>query len=197
MRPSRSAAHPPAPPPAPALRHSDSTDPEYYGSAYDWLFEEEGELLGLLLALSPQAPSAATAAGDGPAPALPVYAVFASSSRAPVVPSATDADASAAPAKAKPLELIVAPLGVGAKPPRPASEGKDFDPRCACLWGWVAGWLGGWVGSAAWGRAGSFFSFPLLVTCAAEAPGPPLASFARRLMDPCPILRLNKTPPPT
>lgn len=64
-----------------------------------------------------------------------MYAVFATSSRAPVVPSTADANATEEPAKAKPLELIVAPFGVGAKPPHPAQEGKAFDPRCACCCG--------------------------------------------------------------
>lgn len=168
-------------PPAPALRCSDSTDPEYYGGAYDWLLEDESELLGLLLTLSPQAPSVAAPAGDAPsdAPALPVYAVFASSSRAPVVPSTADANASAAPAKAKPLELIVAPLGVGAKPPRAAADRKDFDPRCAWLWG---SGVGG-ASSAALQEPGAYERRRCHAPCrlpAAQESEPPLVSMVPR-----------------
>ncbi|KAI7846304.1 hypothetical protein COHA_000141 [Chlorella ohadii] len=110
-----------------------SDDSDYYGSELDWLFEDEGDLLGLLLTLpntrTADASNSPAAPSDAPAPALPVYAVFASSSRGPVVPSTADTTAAEEPAKAKPLELIVAPFGVGAKPPHPAQEHKDFDPR--------------------------------------------------------------------
>lgn len=117
-----------------------SDDADYYGSELDdWLFEDEGDLLGLLLTLPTTRPAGTSSPPASPSdtatPALPVYAVFASSSRAPVVPSTADANATEEPAKAKPLELIVAPFGVGAKPPHPAQEGKAFDPRCACCCG--------------------------------------------------------------
>lgn len=112
-----------------------SDDTDYYGSELDWLFEDDGDLLGLLLTLPTTRAADASSSpkaspSDGPAPALPVYAVFASSSRGPVVPSTVDASPTEEAAKAKPLELIVAPLGVGAKPPHPTQDPIDFDPRC-------------------------------------------------------------------
>lgn len=112
-----------------------SDDTDYYGSELDWLFEDDGDLLGLLLTLPTTSAADASSSpkaspSDGPAPALPVYAVFASSSRGPVVPSTVDASPTEEAAKAKPLELIVAPLGVGAKPPHPTQDPIDFDPRC-------------------------------------------------------------------
>ncbi|PRW61512.1 outer membrane efflux [Chlorella sorokiniana] len=110
-----------------------SDDSDYYGSELDWLFEDEGDLLGLLLTLpttrTADASSSPPSSTDAPTPALPVYAVFASSSRGPVVPSTANSSTAEEPAKAKPLELIVAPFGVGPKPPHPAQEHTAFDPR--------------------------------------------------------------------
>lgn len=99
----------------PSSPRSDAPDTAYYGSLYDWMYDDEGELLGLLLALPTQPAARADSTGGAPAldvQPLPVYAVFAGSGRGSVVPSSA-----------------------GAKPHLPPTSDtkRGFDPR------WVLG----------------------------------------------------------
>lgn len=103
------------------------------------MFDDPATLTALLLALPPATtvtvstgPSASSATAPLDAPPLPVYAVFASSGRGALVPSASGS-APAVP-QARPLDAIVTPLAANQLPPALLASVNHkktaLDPRC-------------------------------------------------------------------
>jgi hypothetical protein len=94
-----------------------------------------GSLIAAVLAqLQQQADAVATttaSSNEGDGPTLPVFAVFASSSHAGVVPSSSGSGVVVE--QARPLELLVAPFSAEARSAVPHTDGRSgglpFDPR--------------------------------------------------------------------
>ena len=114
----------------------------YYDDLEDWMWgDDDGDmtpdtlapLIAAMLAQLQQADASSTVtAKEEDAPTLPVFAVFASSSHAGVVPSSSGSGLVVE--QARPLELLVAPFSAEARSAVPHTDGRSgglpFDPRC-------------------------------------------------------------------
>ena len=114
------------------------------GDDGDMTADSMAALIAAMLAqLQQQAEAVATAttatatssSKGGDAPTLPVFAVFAGSSHAGVVPSSSGSGVVVE--QARPLELLVAPFSAEARSAVPHTDGRSgglpFDPRCGLL----------------------------------------------------------------
>lgn len=117
-------------------RDGEYSEDSYYGTLYDWLFDDSRDVHVVLAQLSSSSANPGAPEYQA-APSLPVFAVFAGSSKASGVPVSVNATATSG--RSQELELLVAPLSANARTPVPhttANEGQpglQFDPRCA---GW-------------------------------------------------------------
>ncbi len=121
--------------PAP-LCSGDEYGEAYYADLDDWLFESALELQAVLARLT--SPPATGADGtqlpsDASQPALPVFAVFAGSSKAAGQPAnGSVAAVDGQPAGPRVVELLVAPFSEAARTPVPHTETRTgLDPRWA------------------------------------------------------------------
>lgn len=121
--------------PAP-LCSGDEYGEAYYADLDDWLFDSALELQAVLARLT--TPPAIAADGtqlptDASQPALPVFAVFAGSSKAAGQPAnGSVAAVDGQPAGPRVVELLVAPFSEAARTPVPHTETRTgLDPRWA------------------------------------------------------------------
>ncbi|KAL4424018.1 hypothetical protein ABPG75_001319 [Micractinium tetrahymenae] len=114
---------------------SEYSEEAYYADLDDWLFDSALELQIVLTRLT--SPPATAAGGtqapsaDASQPALPVFAVFAGSSKAAVPPgNGSAAPADSQPTKPQAVELLIAPFSEAARTPVPHTEGRTgLDPK--------------------------------------------------------------------